>query len=80
MQLKLVDDWKESWKFASIQWSAVGMVVMTVADLANQTWIQLPTDIQEKIPHSSTIALVIFGLSIIGRLLMIVPKDQEDGG
>lgn len=78
-KLKLVDDWKSSWKFASVQWSALGILMVTVSDVVHQTWVQIPPEVQDKIPHSSSIALVLFGLTMIGRILQIKPKELEDG-
>lgn len=74
-KLRLIDDWKTSYKFASVQWSAIGLGLMGIIESVNQAWISLPPDIVEKIPNSPTIAAVVYGLSIIGRVL--TTKEPE---
>ena len=77
MKLKLIPDWKRSWKFASIRWNLLGVVAMGVVEFLNQTWQSLPSDVRDNLPHASKIALVLFVLSIIGRMLK--KQENQDG-
>lgn len=74
--MKLIPGWKRAWKFASVQWSVVGILCSTV-EIASQTWQSLPPSIAEKIPNSSQIALTLFILVLVGRLIKF--KDKPDG-
>lgn len=76
MKLRLIDDWKRAWKFASVQFNVVGIVLMLI-EIANQTWQSLPPQLQQNIPHASKIALVFFALGTVGRLFKI--KEKPDG-
>lgn len=78
MKIKLIDDWKRAWKFASVQWGVVGLTLMTVLEYSNQLWIKLPADVQASIPYSGYIPAALFALSIVGRLLVIT-GDKTDG-
>lgn len=74
--IRLVDDWKRSWKFASVQWNVVGILCMLL-EIVQQTWQSLPPAIAEQIPNSSRIALVLFLLATVGRLIKL--KEKQDG-
>lgn len=75
--IRLIPNWKKSWKFASIQINVLGALAM-IADFAGQTWNSLPPHIHDKIPNSSTIALFLFLLGIVGRLGKIKEKEQDE--
>lgn len=75
-KVTLVEDWKQSWKFASIRFNIAGFLLMLV-DVIGATWVGLPSSIQDKIPHASTIAMVLFGLGAIGRILKT--QEKQDG-
>lgn len=72
----LIPNWKRAWKFASIQISSLGVLIMGFLELVNQAWVSLPPSVVAHIPHTQTIALVLFGLGILGRLFKL--KDTGD--
>ncbi len=74
--MRLIPDWKRSWKFASIQWNLVGILCMFV-EVANETWQLLPPQITDKIPNAPHVALVLFTLAMLGRLLKIKEKPND---
>jgi len=61
--MKLVDDWKQAWKWISVQ-------SMTVAMAIQGAWMFIPEDMKASIPkevvHGITMALLFVG--IVGRL------------
>ena len=75
--LVLIPDWKRAWKFASFQISTLGVILMVLVEFMNQTWIALPPHVVAQIPHTQYIAMVLFGLILIGRVLKL--KDKKDG-
>lgn len=77
MKIKLIPDWKGAWKFASIQWSVVGIVVMSILEGVYQGWLYMPKHIQEKIPNVTTIATVLFVLIMVGRLCKAIIGDPD---
>lgn len=78
MKLALIPEWKRAWKFASVQFSVLGLFLMSVSDIVQEVWKQIPPEYQVQIPHSVTIAKVVFILSIIGRLFVILQKDKQN--
>lgn len=74
----LIPNWKKAWKFASVQISALGAVLMLMIELAGQAWISLPPHAQTLIPYSQHIALVLFVLGIFGRVLKLPEKKSDD--
>lgn len=76
-KLKLIPDWKQSWKFASVITSGLGVALMSLAELLGPTWNELPDSIQERVPHASTVALGLFALSMIVRIIKF-RKDCTD--
>jgi hypothetical protein len=68
-KVKLIDEWKSAWRFASVQIQAAGLVIMGVSQALGETWNQMPPNLQQLLPHANTIAMVLFGLGLIGRIL-----------
>ena len=68
--MKLVDDIKNAWKWASIQAMAAALTVQGV-------WATIPDDLKAVIPpvyvQGVTLALLVLG--IVGRLVTKAPKD-----
>lgn len=73
----LIPNWKRAWRFASIQISSLGILIMGFLELANQAWVSLPPSVVSEIPHTQTIALVLFGFGIVGRLFKLKDKDDD---
>ena len=76
MKLRLIKRWRESPKFASVQWSFLGFLMMTVAEVGGQFLYLVPSELKEHLPSTTTVALILFGLAIIGRILT---AENEDG-
>lgn len=69
VKLVLIDDWHRAWKYLSIQFSALGFLLMGAAEVLGSSWSGLPPDIRDKIPHAQTIAMVLFALTMLGRVV-----------
>ena len=78
MKIQLVSNWKRAWKFASVQLPVLGLLLMTLSDFVQQSWAQLPPQFQKDIPHATTIAMIMFALSLVGRLFTLTRKDPSD--
>ncbi len=72
-KVKLVDDWKNAWKWISVH-------AMLLAASIQGAWTQLPDDLKASLPNHlvsySTVALLILG--IIGRILKQGEEDNAD--
>ena len=73
--IKLIPDWKKAWKFASVQINTIGIFVLSALDIIQQSWNVVPVAMQSKIPYSTTIAIVLMALGIVGRLFVLKGKD-----
>lgn len=79
-KIVLIPNWKDAWRFGSVRWSGVGFFVMGFIEFFHDLVRQLPAEISSKIPRASTIAMVLFILVMISRILKRVhKKDDEDG-
>lgn len=65
----LVDDWKIAWKFWSVQLNAVGLVLMTVAEILRDSVGMVPPSLAHLLPHAQTLALGLFFLGLAARLI-----------
>jgi hypothetical protein len=80
-KLKLIDDWREGWKYLSVQCFALAAAV-------NGTWYSIPDGLKSSIPANYvTIGSVILaGVGILGRFLEFdgsanaIPAISEAGG
>lgn len=70
MKLKLVSDWRQSWRWLSIQLPALNTAFLA-------TWALLPSKFQDALPVNMVlwIALALIVLGVIGRLIDQKPKD-----
>ena len=78
VKLGLIPQWRRAWRFASIWFSSAGLILMGALEFLGFVFNNLPNEIQNKIPHASTIALVFFALTIIGRLFKLENKDDDE--
>jgi hypothetical protein len=72
--MKLVDDWKQAWKWLSVN-------CMAVAGAIQCTWLAIPDDMRSSVPpalvHWLTLTLLIAGIA--GRLIrQDKPEDKGD--
>lgn len=78
-RVELVPNWRKSWKWASIQISAAGLILFSAIDVIQPLFSGLPKHILDQIPHGSGITISLFALNIIGRLIRLKPKEKPDG-
>ena len=71
----LINDWRKAWKFWSIQLNALGLVILSCADIINQAWATLAPTLSHHIPHAKTIAITLFVIAIIARL---IPQETKN--
>jgi len=76
-KIELVPNWKKSWKWASVQISTFGLILFSAVDIIQPMLTGLPRYILEDIPHGSNIAIALFALNIIGRLIRFRPKENS---
>lgn len=64
MKINLVDDWRNAWKWISVR-------SMVVAAAIQGTWIFIPEDMRDAIPHGivSGLTIGLLALGIAGRLI-----------
>jgi hypothetical protein len=76
-KVRLIADWKKAWKFSSVRASLAGIGVMGVYTFANDIWYSLPLEVQERVPHASTVGMVLFALNIVFRIYKYVKVDED---
>lgn len=72
--LELVPNWKRAYRWASVQLSAAGIIIFGILEVIQSGVISLPEHLLNRIPHGSSLALVLSFLTLIGRLY----KWKED--
>lgn len=82
--MKLVENWKESWKFLSNISNLLGIVLLAVlADLPSHlaaSWSILPDEFKTAIPQEFIVYVAIgwFIVNIISRLILQFPKKDKE--
>lgn len=72
----LIENWKKAWKFWSVQLTTIGIFLLSFADVLNAAWASMAPSLSAHIPGARYVALGVFILSLIARLI-----DQgEDSG
>ena len=79
LKLHLIDDWDRAWKWASVRTSALGILIMGAAQILGSSWTSLPPSLQQYIPHADVIAMILFGVTMVGRLFKwkVEPNGTE---
>jgi hypothetical protein len=71
--MKLIANWRQSWRLWSVRVSAIATALFTfmlaAPDQALAVWAVLPADLQELIPGRTAIAAVLFVASLVARLI-----------
>ena len=75
--IKPIPEWKRAWRFASVQLSVLGIVLMSLSDTVVGIWGDLPSSIRQDLPHAETVGIIMFVLTIVGRLVTL--KEKLDG-
>ncbi len=67
---RLVDDWRDAWKWASVRLAALGGILTAILvaspDFAKELWDQLPAEIRATAP--TWLPVLVTALPIIVRL------------
>ena len=70
--MKLIDNWRQAWRFVSVQAMALAIALQGV-------WINLPDDLRAYIPDKIALSVTagILFLGLIGRLFQQRGADGE---
>lgn len=70
MKVKLVDNWRNSWKWFSMQCMAAAGTIQT-------TWALLSDDMKASVPPHwvSYLTIIVLALGVFGRLVSQTPKQ-----
>ena len=74
--MKLIKEWKKAWKFASVRFAVLGLVLSSAIEIVAHAWVMLPRSLQDKLPSSTLVAIIFLGLTIIGRILSFTSKEE----
>lgn len=71
--MKLVDDWKQAWKWISVN-------CMVVAAALQGAWVYLPDDLHESVPKGlvGLLTISILALGITGRLMKQEGRKDDE--
>jgi len=86
--MKLIKDWKQSWRFLSVQFNILGVVILSILmELPNHmltTWALLPQEFKDMLDKDNLLymGMGFMILSVIGRLISQAKRgeltDDED--
>jgi hypothetical protein len=76
--MKLINDWKSAWKFASVIMSGLGIVVTLTLETLTGVWAAVPADMRTHLPAPGYIAISFMVLSILGRVIQFTANKLED--
>jgi len=69
--MKLVDDWKQGWRWLSVH-------CMTLAIAVQGAWMWLPPDLKATLPQQ-VVSGVSLGLLVLGVIGRFVKQEKKDG-
>mgnify|MGYP003502965533 FL=1 len=85
LELELIEDWRNFWRFWSVRLGIVGSaitgVLIAFPDVALSAWAMMPADLKSAIPehYMPLIGVVIFVASLIARAIKQTKLEQKEG-
>lgn len=86
--MKLIDDWKQSWRFLSVQFNVLGIFILSILmELPNHmlsAWFMLPPEFKDVLNKDMLIylSMIFMSLSVAGRIVSQAKRgeltDKED--
>lgn len=81
IKVKLINNWKDAWRFWSVRLSALGAAILTMVDLAPgaiaSVWTQLPRTITDSLPDDM-IKWIGIGLIVASPLARVIRQSSLD--
>lgn len=79
LRLRLIDDWRKAYKFASVQLAAVFTFLFGLGPSLVNSWSFIPDDMKNALPQGMArwIALAALGLILFGRVTKLERKQQN---
>ncbi|WP_394065433.1 hypothetical protein [Alcaligenes sp. WGS1538] len=74
--MKLISNWRDSWRMTSVNLPALGLALLAVLDAApdalTSVWLSLPPDLKTYIPpdFGKWIGFLMIGLGVASRLVI----------
>ena len=67
----MIENWRNAWKFWSLQLQAVGLVLITFPELILDAWVYLPVEVKSMLPteYSSFVGLFLIIAGMVARLI-----------
>jgi hypothetical protein len=79
--VKLIAEWRQSWRLWSVRVSAFGAAVfaflLAAPDQALAIWNALPTEVKEHLPNQQELGLALLTAAAVARVLK--QKEAGDG-
>lgn len=69
--MKIIDEWRNAWKFLSVQASGIGIAI-------SATYASLYDQLKDNFPPKcmAILTCVVFLAGIVGRIISQTPKDD----
>lgn len=86
IELRMIAAWREVWGFWSVRLNAVGLAMLSMCELINQTWNSMPDDLRHALPYLQYVSLASFGIGFFARFIAqprvaaAVQQKQDDHG
>lgn len=68
--MKLIDEWRSSWRWLSVQFAGLSAVILTA-------WLALPEDIKAAVPDSVKAIAAYVGIAAAVLLRLVKQKDKS---
>lgn len=81
MKLRLIDEWKHSWKLASAQLAAGFAFLFSIGPDLLHSWAFIPQDLKDALPEGTArwVAVAAFVLVLLGRVFKLERKAPQEG-
>ena len=78
LPVELVPGWKRAYKWASVQISAVSILIFGALEIIQSGLISLPKHLLDMVPYGSRLALILSSMTLIGRLYQWKKKNGRE--
>lgn len=76
--MNLIDDWKKAHRYWSVRLNSAGIALMGLAGIVSEAWNSMPSDLRQAVPYAQGIAMGLFILGLVARVVKQKGPDDAD--
>lgn len=69
IEARLITEWRDAWRYWSVQLNAAGLVVLSACETASTMWSSMPPDLRQIMPYAPALSTALFAAGLVSRFV-----------